>query len=84
MDLRSPLIYEVRGRGLMLGVELRHPDGSPAGDVAGQILTEMLKRGIILLAGGPEGNVLGFTPPFGLTDTELTFVVLQLQSILDR
>ena len=84
MDLRSPLIYEVRGRGLMLGVELRYPDGSPAGDVAGRILTEMLKRGIILLAGGPDGNVLGFTPPFGLTDAELTFVVLQLQSALDR
>jgi len=82
MDLRSPLIHEVRGKGLMLGIELRHPDGSPAADVAAHILTEMLKHGIILLAGGPDGNVLGFTPPFGLSDSEVTFVVIQLQNIL--
>lgn len=80
--LRSPLIHEVRGRGLMLGVELLHSDGSPAGDVAGRILSEMLQRGIIMLADGPAGNVLAFTPPFGLADVEMEFVVDQIQSAL--
>jgi 4-aminobutyrate aminotransferase-like enzyme len=81
-NLKSPLIHEVRGRGLMLGVELRHPDGSPAGDVAGGILSEMLQRGIIMLADGPAGNVLAFTPPFGLSDEEMMFVVDQIQRAL--
>lgn len=80
--LSSPLIHEFRGHGLMLGVELRHPDGSPAGDVAGGILSEMLQRGIIMLADGPAGNVLSFTPPFGLSDEEMKFVVGQIQSVL--
>ena len=80
--LSSPLIHEVRGHGLMLGVELRHPDGRPAGDVAGGILSEMLQRGIIMLADGPAGNVLAFTPPFGLSDEEMEFVVDQIQRLL--
>ncbi|MDC0088237.1 aspartate aminotransferase family protein [Akkermansiaceae bacterium] len=77
--LESPLIYEIRGRGLMIGMELRHPDGSPAGDVSGRILGDMMKRGIFMLADGPHGNVLAFTPPFDLSDQELLFAVKELQ-----
>ncbi len=82
--LKSPLIHEVRGRGMMLGVDLRHADGSPAGDVAGRILSEMLQRGIIILADGPAGNVLAFTPPFDLAEEEIEFVVGEIQSSLSR
>ena len=82
--LKSPLIHEVRGRGLMLGVGLRHADGSPAGDVAGGILSEMLQRGIMMLADGPAGNVLAFTPPFDLSEGEVEFVVSEIQSALSR
>ena len=82
--LKSPLIVEVRGCGLMLGVELRHTGGEPAGDVAGCILTAMLKEGVVMLADGPEGNVLAFTPPFSLSDEEIHYVVDRLQCALDR
>ena len=82
--LSSPLIRGVRGRGLMLGVELCHAGGEPAGDVAGGVLVEMLKSGVIMLAGGPHGNVLAFTPPFDLADEEMDFVVDRLQRALDR
>lgn len=81
--LESPLVTEVRGRGLMVGVELRHPDGSHAGDVAGGILCEMLRRGVLMLADGPAGNVLALTPPFGITGEEMEYAVKQLQSALD-
>lgn len=78
----NPLIYEVRGRGLMIGVELRHTDGSPAGDVAGIALADMLRRGIIMLADGAAGNVLAFTPPFDLSDDEIEFVVHQVRNAI--
>lgn len=81
-EIDSPLIYEIRGRGLMLGVELRHADGRPAGDVAGWMLGEMLKRGVVMLADGPEGNVLAFTPPFYISLGELVYVVEQLKELL--
>ena len=81
-DVDSPLVHEVRGRGLMIGVELRHPDGRPAGDVAGPLLGKMLERGVVMLADGPEGNVLAFTPPFYITLGELVYVVQQLTELL--
>lgn len=81
-DLDSPLIHEVRGRGLMVGVELRHADGTPAGDVAGKILGDMLQRGVVMLADGVDGNILAFTPPFYITLGELVYVVQQLSELL--
>lgn len=83
-NLTSPLIHEVRGRGLMLGVELKHIDGKPAGDKAGEILTTILKSGVIMLADGPDGNVLAFTPPFNISPDEMQFAVDALQCALDR
>lgn len=82
--LKSPLIHEVRGRGLMLGMELKHADGSCAGDVAGQVLSDMMQQGVFMLADGSEGNVLAFTPPFVINDQEIEFAVACLESALDR
>lgn len=77
-NLKSPLIHEIRGRGLMIGVELRHADGSPASDVSGRVLGDMMKFGVFMLADGPYGNILAFTPPFDLSDEELEYVVAKL------
>ncbi len=82
--LKSPLIHEVRGRGLMLGIELRHEDGSAAGDVAGALLTEMMRQGVFMLADGAQGNVLAFTPPFVISEEEMAYMAGHLQSALDR
>ena len=74
--LDSARMVEVRGVGLMLGVEL---------DVnAGPVLTSLLDAGVFMLADGSEGNVLAFTPPFDLSDGEMEFVVKHVQSALDR
>ncbi len=81
-QLDHPMIYEVRGRGLMIGVELRHSDGSPAGDLAGVVLADMLRRGILMLADGVAGNVLAFTPPFSLSDEEIEFIVHQVRNAI--
>jgi len=83
-ELESSMIHEVRGQGLMLGVELRYADGCPAGDLVGTILSELLQCGILMLADGPFGNVLAFTPPFDLSEDEMGFVVTEIQSVLDR
>ncbi|MFT5905090.1 MAG: 4-aminobutyrate aminotransferase-like enzyme [Cryomorphaceae bacterium] len=81
-EISSPLIHEIRGRGLMIGIELKHSDGSPAGDLAGQVLSQMLAKGIIMLADGKDGNVLAFTPPFNLKLGEMVFVVDCLRKVL--
>ena len=81
-EIESPFVHEVRGRGMMIGMELRHADGSPAGDVAGQLLSEMLSKGIIMLADGEKGNILAFTPPFSLKLGEVVFIVESLREVL--
>ena len=37
-----------------------------------------------MLADGPDGNVLAFTPPFGLSERELKFVVVEIGKALDE
>ncbi len=76
-SLRSPLIREVRGAGLMLGMEL---EGSPA--LVGSIVKAALRDGILLLGGGAEGNVLSFSPPFAISDEEIGFAAARLQEYL--
>ena len=59
-----PAVGEVRGRGLMIGVDLVKPGGNePDPDLAGRVVTGALRRGWLLLAGGPDGNVLSLSPP---------------------
>lgn len=80
--LRSPHVGDVRGAGLMLGVELVEKDGAPAGALAIGIVKRALRDGLLLLSGGPAGNVLSLTPPFGISDAEIAFVAARLQEYL--
>lgn len=50
-------IRAVRGRGMMVGVEL---EGGAAVSIA--VCQRLLRRGFIVLTGGPAGNVLTLTP----------------------
>ena len=83
-DIESPFVYEIRGRGLMIGIELREPDGSPASAMAGEILSNMLARGIIMLADGSAGNILAFTPPFQIKLGEIIFIVSTLKELIEN
>jgi 4-aminobutyrate aminotransferase-like enzyme len=72
--LQSKAVVEIRGRGLMWGVELQNP--------AGPLLAELLAQGLLFLADGPEGNVLSFTPPFTISEEELEFGLEIIQNLL--
>ena len=62
---RHPLIGDVRGEGLLLGVELvEDPETrAPAAGRADQVVEAMRDRGILLGTTGPAGNVLKIRPP---------------------
>jgi len=80
--LNLPMVKEVRGRGLMIGVELQHSDGSPMN--AGFLLEALLAKGVMILADGPDGNVLAFTPPFEVSEEDLDEVISVLSNALCR
>jgi 4-aminobutyrate aminotransferase/4-aminobutyrate aminotransferase/(S)-3-amino-2-methylpropionate transaminase len=46
------------------------------------VVTEGLRRGILLLGGGVYGNVLSLSPPFVLTDEQADFALDTLGDIL--
>ena len=73
MQQRHPLIGDVRGLGLLLGVELvRDPvTKEPASGAASAVMRHALERGVIILAGGATGNVLTLTPPLTITRRQL-------------
>jgi 4-aminobutyrate aminotransferase-like enzyme len=70
-QIDSPRIGNVRGVGLMIGVEIVHPNGAPDGDGAIALVQEGLKAGLLFLADSPTNNVLSFTPAFDITDEEI-------------
>jgi len=76
------LQINLRGAGLIVGLELRKPDGSPATDEALRIIKAMLNRGYILLPEGEHSNVISFTPPLTITEAQLTQTVRALAEVL--
>jgi 4-aminobutyrate aminotransferase len=65
---RFELVAEVRGRGLMVGVELVEPDGhTPAPAAAAAILEATREGGLLIGKGGLYGNCLRISPPLTVT-----------------
>ncbi len=61
-------VREVRGRGLMWGIEFADPgDGSPAGAVAAQVQAGALRRGLLVEVGGRADCVVRLMPPLNVT-----------------
>ena len=68
---RSELVGEVRGKGLMLGIELvRAGSRDPNPGAAGSVMEEAKRQGLLIGKGGIYGNVLRIAPPLTLTEAE--------------
>jgi len=66
---RHPLVADVRGVGLLLGLELRRADGSPARDEAERVMYGCLARGLSFKVG--QGNVITLSPPLVIPESDL-------------
>lgn len=61
---RHAIVGDVRGRGLMIGIEIvKDQNRTPSPDLAKKLEREVLKRGALISASGAYGNVLRITPP---------------------
>ena len=82
-ELDSPIVGDVRGKGLMIGVELVRPDsahgraaarggtpGEPAPELASAVLEAAKRRGLLIGKGGLYANALRIAPPLTLTPQE--------------
>ena len=78
-----PAIGDVRGRGLMIGVEMVDPGcavdalgaRAAAPGLARKVRAAALERGLLIELGGRHGAVLRLMPPLTMTDAEADQVV---------
>jgi 4-aminobutyrate aminotransferase-like enzyme len=75
LQKRRPEIAEVRGRGLMIGVELRDGEQNPAAALTDIVLERMKDAGFLLGKTGPGRNVLTLMPPLIATSEALDSIV---------
>jgi 4-aminobutyrate aminotransferase/(S)-3-amino-2-methylpropionate transaminase len=69
---KHPLYASVRGRGLMVGLELREP-------LAGARLMDILRRhGVIALASGDKGQGISITPALNISEEELELAIQRI------
>ena len=84
LQARHPAIGDVRGRGLVIGVELVNPDGTPAHDLAAKMVYRAFELGLVVYYVGMASNVLELTPPLTLTgDQALAAVEILGQALTD-
>jgi 4-aminobutyrate aminotransferase len=88
MKSRHRLIGDVRGKGLLMGVELQRPSANgstssqPARDEAEQVMYAALRRGLNFKV--TMGNILTLTPALTLTQGELDTALRILDECLDE
>ncbi len=71
-EIESPLIREVRGLGLMIGMELKQKTAP--------YIAQLMERGILVLTAGM--TVMRFLPPLVIERSDLEFVVQNVKEVL--
>ncbi|KAL5740263.1 hypothetical protein ACOSQ2_029443 [Xanthoceras sorbifolium] len=80
------IIGDVRGRGLMLGVELvsDHQEKTPAKAETLHVMDQMKELGVLIGKGGFYGNVFRITPPLCFTKEDADYLVDAMDYTLSK
>ena len=73
MELKEkyPVIGDVRGRGLMVGVEFTDANGQPDDSTTSATLAKCLEQNLLLLICGSYQNVIRWIPPLIVTEAQI-------------
>ncbi|MFD7767236.1 aminotransferase class III-fold pyridoxal phosphate-dependent enzyme [Streptomyces sp. NPDC059787] len=84
-------VGDVRGRGLLIGIEVVDPETPPDGphryrpaapELAAAVRRECLRRGLIVDLGGPRASVVRLLPPLTITEEQTAAVLDRLADAL--
>jgi 4-aminobutyrate aminotransferase-like enzyme len=70
-----PIIADVRGSGLFIGVEMMLDEKRPATDQVSDLMEFALSRGVLLSCDGPDNNVLKIKPPLVITKSDVDLLL---------
>jgi 4-aminobutyrate aminotransferase-like enzyme/Ser/Thr protein kinase RdoA (MazF antagonist) len=86
MQERHPLIGDVRGLGLFLGVDLVRDQDTrePATEEADYVVNRLRERGILAGTDGPKHNVIKLRPPLIFSEADADLFVAAFDSILEE
>ncbi len=84
LKAHRPLVGDVRGAGLYLGVELvLDPETrAPAGRHAAYVVERLRERGILLSTDGPDHDVIKIKPPLPFSEADADRLVEELDRVL--
>jgi len=68
-------IGDIRGRGLMLGIEIIDRNGKLDGELAKAIKRDCFKNGLLIEIGGRYGAILRFLPPLIIKSDDIDLVI---------
>ena len=79
-----PGVKQVRGRGLLIGIELCSDDGGPAAGAGARVAEAALGRGLLVLPAGGQGEVVEIAPPAVSSDALVEFGITCLVEIISK
>lgn len=85
LKAKYPLIGEIRGKGLMIGIELvRDKQKTPANTEGGRIRDFCCEKGVLIGLGGTFGNVARIQPPLVISRDQLDHAVDLFEKALSK
>src|SRR4030095_15652057 len=84
LQLRHPLIGDVRGSGLFLGLDLVRSQVTrePAPEHASYVVNRLREEGILAGTDGPQHNVIKLRPPLIFCESDAEYSCATLERIL--
>lgn len=80
---RFPVIGDVRGLGLMQGIEFTAPDGSPDAATAAAVQQATTEQDLLSLTCGPAGNVVRLIPALVVSEKEIALGLQRFEAAVE-
>lgn len=84
LSKKYPILGDVRGQGLFLGIELVDVNLNPEAEKASYLVNRMKAHGILMSIDGPDHNVLKIKPPLVFSKDNALELIQMLERILNE
>ncbi len=84
LALDYPIIGDVRGQGLFIGIELVSSEMLPLGEKTNYLVDRMKDYGILMSSDGPDNNVLKIKPPMVFTKGNADDLIFYMKKVFSE